>query len=77
MCKECFNHLRSFGLNIGNSAQLVKWIESADRKKVIKVLKDRYVKCCYSNDVDDALIKKGIIFVEDKILYSDPHEVTL
>jgi hypothetical protein len=68
MCKECFEHLRKFGLNIGNSAQLVNWIESADREEVIKVLKDRYMRCCYSNDVDDALIRKGVKFVDNRIL---------
>ena len=68
MCKECFEYLRKFGLNIGNSAQLVEWIESTDLETVVNVLKDRYVKCCYSNDVDDALVKKGIRFVDNRIL---------
>ena len=58
ICEDCLITLRDNNLSISTVKELIGWIKKKDSEKLKeKVGKIGFSKCCYDNDVDEALEK--------------------
>ena len=59
ICTYCLHKLRDNGLNVLDVAEFIEWIETTELKVLTDTLKKiGFSFCCYSNPVDDAVLKR-------------------
>ena len=62
ICTDCLVRLRDMGLNIITVQELIHWIRNEETEKLKDVLKGlRFKPCLYSNPVDEACVRSGVI----------------
>jgi len=67
ICSTCAVNLAERGVFVHNVHELIAWIKTSDTEHVRKVLSEvGFSFCYYQNDVDDAVMEKGIFEVTDK-----------
>jgi hypothetical protein len=63
ICSYCVAEMARNGVIIGSVNELINWINSTDLKTVKDLLiAVGFTSCYYTNPVDSALEKKGVIF---------------
>lgn len=67
ICAKCVANLNLCGVIIRNVDELIQWIQETDVGEVQRILcLVRFRRCHYDNPVDEAVVAKGLQFVDDK-----------
>lgn len=66
ICETCLKRLQKEGLPIVAVDQLLKWIETAPKAELREKLQRLGFRACYyKNDVDEAVLERGLVFNND------------
>ena len=69
ICSYCVCDLSKEGVVVHDVKELLAWIDETDVDEIRDILiRVKFNKCYYSNEVDDSLIEKGIRFNSDRTI---------